>query len=140
MYPVRRVLVSSDGFVAEDGSAGWAFVVRIDDAREEHAGAFDAPTTSHLAEWTAVTRALSWAEGALEHGDALELRVDSALVAKGLASRRPEMSGEAGAMRAACRQALARLAQRGIRSKVVRVRREENVEADAAARRASLPP
>jgi ribonuclease HI len=135
MYPVRRVLMSSDGYVGEDG-AGWAFVVRIDDAREEHGGALEA-TTSHLAEWTAVSRALAWAEGALEEGDALELRIDSALVAKGLASRRPEMHGEAGALRAGCRQALARLGQRGIKAQVLRVRREENDDADRAAHRAA---
>ena len=132
-----RVVVATDGFVAQDGRAGWSFVAHGGghDARE--AGAL-AGVESHLAEWIAVSRALEWAERSLQTGDALELRTDSALVAKGLASRRPEMSGEAGQRRAACRQALARLGSRGIRARVVRVAREENGEADALARAAAL--
>lgn len=131
-----RVLVSTDGYLGADGLAGWAFVAVWDEGRIEQAGALPS-ATSHLAEWTAVSRALAWAEGHLERGAQLELRTDSALVAKGLASRRPEMSGEAAALRAACRQALARLAQGGVKARVVRVRREENEEADGLARRAA---
>jgi ribonuclease HI len=133
---VGLVLVATDGYVGEDGrAAAWAFVVSgARQARE--AGALPGGP-SHLAEWTAVSRALAWAEARLDAGDELELRTDSALVAKGLASRRPEMSGEAAELRAACRQALARLAGRGVRARVVRVRREENEEADAEARRAA---
>jgi hypothetical protein len=81
-----------------------------------------------------MTEALAWAEATLAEGDALELRTDSALVAKGLASRRPAMSGEAAEARAACRQALARLGQRGVKARVQRIGREENVEADGQAR------
>lgn len=131
--------VATDGFVSQDGRAGWAFIARDGATGAEMArglGVLEA-TQSHAAEWVAVVRALAWAERALGDGEALELRVDSALVAKGLASRRPAMSGEAAAMRAACRQALARLSQRGIRTKVVRIRREENAEADALARGAA---
>ena len=134
-----RAHVWSDGFAAADGRAGWAFVARDDDGSESGRAAGplrDAP--SHLVEWTAVARALAWAERALARGDTLEVRVDSALVAKGLASRRPEMSGEAAQLRAECRQALARLAANGVRSKVVRIRREENEEADALARAAAM--
>ena len=130
------MLVSTDGFVSEDGHAGWAFIATRGDEHVEQAGALS-EATSHLAEWTAAARALAWAEETLIDGDALELRTDSALVEKGLASRRPEMSGEAATLRAACRQALARLVAAGITARVVRVRREENVEADAAARRAA---
>lgn len=128
-----HAVVCSDGFVAQDGRGGWAFVAHSGSAATRGSGAL-AGAQSHLAEWTAVARALAWAEEALEAGDALELRVDSALVAKGLAARRPAISGEAGALRAACRQTLARLGARGVKARVVRVRREENEEADALAR------
>lgn len=84
-----------------------------------------------------MSRALEWASEHLEAPQSLEIRTDAALVAKGLASRRPEMHGEAATLRAACRQTLARLAQRGVRAKVVRVPREENEEADALAREAA---
>lgn len=131
-----EVVVWTDGFVAEDGRAGWAFVARGAGVEAREAGALSG-VESHLAEWIAVSRALTWAEETLAPGDALVLRTDSALVAKGLASRRPAMSGEAAALRAACRQALARLAAGGVRAKVARVRREENAEADAAARAAA---
>lgn len=132
-----RYVVHTDGYVASDGRAAWAFVARGEDVDVRQAGAL-AQVGAHHAEWVAVSRALAWAEGAgLARGDTIELRTDSALVEKGLASRRPEMSGEAGALRAACRQALARLGQAGVRTRVVRVRREENEEADALAREAA---
>ncbi|HET6405564.1 MAG TPA: hypothetical protein VFH78_13040 [Candidatus Thermoplasmatota archaeon] len=134
---MARAVVSTDGYVAHDGRAGWAFVARVEAHAARDSGSL-AGVRSHLAEWVAVSRALAWAEATLARGDALELRTDSALVAKGLASRRPEMSGEAGALRAACRQALARLAANGVPAKVVRVPREENDEADALARAAAL--
>lgn len=127
------VVVHTDGFVAEDGRAGWAFVA---EGRAHDAGSLER-VASHLAEWTAMSRALAWAERTLEQGETLELRTDSALVAKGLASRRPEMSGEAATLRAECRKTLARLAQRGVKAKVVRVKREDNAEADALARAAA---
>lgn len=134
---VALVTISTDGYVGVDGAAGWAFVARGPDrAATSLRGAL--PTCpSHLAEWTAVRRALEWAEETLEDGDRLELRTDSALVAKGLASRRPLMTGEAADVRAECRKALARLASRGIRAKVTRVDRAENAEADAQAREAA---
>ncbi|HUR68857.1 MAG TPA: reverse transcriptase-like protein [Candidatus Thermoplasmatota archaeon] len=132
-----RVLVSTDGFVADDGSAAWAFVAFADGVTTaSRSGMLSRRTASHLAEWTAMRQALAWAEESLEEGE-LELRTDSALVAKGLASRRPEMSGEAAALRAECRQALARLAARGVTARVVRVRREENEAADGLARDAA---
>lgn len=135
---LMRVLVFSDAFVG-DGRAGWAFVADgLDGIPTRMSGPLPGSISSHEAEWVAVSRALAWAEGALAPGDELELRVDSALVAKGLASRRPEMSGAAAQLRAACRQALARMGQAGIRARVVRVRREENAEADAAARAAAF--
>lgn len=134
----NRVRVSTDGYVAQDGRAGWAFVAHTEEGATDTRSAALADTPSHLAEWIAVTHALAWAEETLLPEDTLELHTDSALVHKGLASRRPEMSGEAGALRAACRQALARLAARGVRTKVFRVRREENEEADALARAAAL--
>lgn len=133
---VARVVISTDGYVGAEG-AGWAFVVHGEGHEVVERGALpDCP--SHLAEWCAVERALGWAEGALAHGDELELRTDSALVAKGLARRNPAMSGEAAAKRAACRQAIARLAQEGVKVRVVRVARSANVEADGEARSAGL--
>lgn len=130
------MVVCSDGFVAEGGAAGWAFVARSERGIARASGPLRA-ASSHVAEWTAIVRALAWAEETLDTGDTLELRTDSALVAKGLAARRPEMSGEAAVMRAGCRQALARLGARGIKTRVVRVRREENAEADTLARDAA---
>lgn len=130
---VATVVVWTDGYVG-DGVAGWAFVARPPGL--VRAGPL-AVCPSHEAEWRAATEALAWAEQTLAPGDALELRTDSALVAKGLASRRPAMSGAAAEARAACRQALARLAQRGVRAKVSRVDRTDNAEADAAAREAA---
>lgn len=130
------VVVCSDGYVAEDGRGGWAFVVRGDGVEASGSGAISG-ASSHLAEWTAVSRALEWVGEHVEGPQTIELRTDAALVAKGLASRRPEMHGEAASLRAACRQALARLAERGVRAKVVRVPREENEEADALARQAA---
>ncbi|MEA3198929.1 MAG: Reverse transcriptase-like [Thermoplasmata archaeon] len=127
---VTDVVVWTDGYVGEVG-AGWAFVAQPGGVVRR--GALPA-CPSHEAEWRAVREALSWAEAALAPGDALELRTDSALVAKGLASRRPAMSGEAAEARAACRQALARLGQRGVKARVQRIGREENVEADGQAR------
>jgi len=130
---VTLVVLSTDGYVGEDG-AGWAFVARPGDVVRR--GALPA-CPSHVAEWRAMREALAWAEEALQPGDSLEIRTDSALVAKGLASRRPSMSGEAAEARAACRQVLARLAQRGVRAKVLRVDRSANVEADGQARGAA---
>lgn len=131
---VASVTISTDGYVGGDGAAGWAFVARRDGGAAACLRGALPTCPSHLAEWTAVRRALEWAEEEMEDGDRLELRTDSALVAKGLASRRPGMTGEAADLRAECRKALARLARRGIRSKVVRVDRIANVEADAEAR------
>lgn len=132
----RVVVIMTDGFVGEDG-AGWAFVARGDGVAVTRAAALPPGTPSHLAEWAAVVAALAWAEAKVESGAEIELRTDSALVAKGLASRRPALHGEAAEVRAACRQALARLGAAGVRARVVRVRREENTEADAAARAAA---
>jgi len=129
-----RVVVSTDGFVGADGQAGWAFVARGEGVDVARRGALG-PVPSHLAEWTAASQGLAWAEEALAPGDELVLRTDSALVAKGLASRRPHMSGEAAELRAACRQRLARLAERGVAAKVERVGREANEEADRLSRR-----
>lgn len=130
--------ISTDGYRSAEGVAAWAFVATTPDgARHAESGRLDGDATSHLAEWVAVHEALAWAERALDEGDVALLRTDSALVAKGLASRRPSMSGEAAERRAACRQALARLGQRGIRVRVARVGRETNVEADGEARRAA---
>jgi ribonuclease HI len=135
----RRVVIMTDGFVAADGAAGWAFVARTEHSAIDvtRSGALPPATASHLAEWVAVEAALGWAESALDEGDEIELRTDSAIVAKGLASRRPALHGDAAELRAACRQALARLGAAGIKARVVRVRREENAEADAAARAAA---
>ena len=130
------VLVFSDGYVGEDGIGGWAFVVRGAGVEASGSGMLSG-ASSHLAEWTAVANALAWCEEHLEGPAALEIRTDAALVAKGLAARRPEMHGEAAALRAGCRQALARLAKKGVRAHVVRVPREENGEADALAREAA---
>lgn len=133
---MAEVVLATDGYVG-DGVAGWAFVAwGAQGPLAEEAGAL-AACAPHLAEWTAMERALAWAEGALVEGDGLLVRTDSALVAKGLASRRPEMSGEAALARAACRQALARMGERGVRARVERVAREENERADALAREAA---
>lgn len=133
-----HVVVSTDGYRSATGDVGWAFIARADnEIARRHGRLADAP--SHLAEWVAVSEALAWAEATLQPGDTLELRTDSALVEKGLARRRPEMHGEAGERRAQARQALARLAARGIRATVTRVGRHENAEADAEARHASGP-
>lgn len=136
---MARYRISTDGYRAEEGArvaVGWAFVAERDGERFVGSGALP-DVASHVAEWVAVSEALAWAEERLVEGDTLLVRTDSALVAKGLASRRPEMSGEAAERRAACRQALARLAQRGIKAKVERVGRSENADADAAARQAA---
>lgn len=127
--------IACDGYVGPDGRAAWAWTCGCG---AEAAGSLPARTASHLAEWRAAAEAL--AHLARHAPGEVELRVDSALVAKGLASRRPEMSGEAGEVRAACRQALARLADAGVRVRVARVRREENAEADALARAAARRP
>ena len=129
------VTVWTDGYADADG-AGWAFVARGGDVDVRRAGAL-AACPSHLAEWAATLRGLAWAEEALAEGDELLLRTDSALVAKGLASRRPRMTGEAAEMRAEARRALARLGERGVRARVERVPREENAEADGLAREAA---
>lgn len=123
-------VVSTDGYVGAQG-AGWAFVAWPEGVVRR--GALPA-CPPHEAEWRAVCEALAWAEERLAPGDALELRTDSALVAKGLASRRPAMTGAAAEARASCRQALARLAERGVKARVLRVDRTENVEADGQAR------
>lgn len=127
--------IATDGYVG-GGTAGWAFVAAREGAESVERGALP-ECPSHVAEWVAMRRALEWAERALAPGDALRLQTDSALVAKGLASRRPEMGGEAAEHRAACRQALARLAERGVRARVSRVGRAENARADAEARAAA---
>ena len=132
-----RYLVSTDGYRSAAGVAAWAFVVESEGLSEARSGRIEGDATSHLAEWVAVTEALAWIETHAESGTNVELQTDSALVDKGLASRRPEMSGEAGERRAAARQTLARLAQRGIRVRVQRVPRTENTEADQAARAAA---
>lgn len=126
-----RVVVSTDGYVSEAGVGGWAFVTSRGESGEGEL--FN--VAPHVAEWVAMSQALAWAERALTPGDDLVLRTDSALVAKGLAKRKPAMSGEAAQMRAACRQALARLGARGVRAVVERVPREENAAADALSRR-----
>ncbi|HVL49403.1 MAG TPA: hypothetical protein VM889_12655 [Candidatus Thermoplasmatota archaeon] len=127
--------IATDGYVGPDGLGGWAFVVDRPEGRLVESGAL-AGVASHLAEWIAIERALLWAEAEAPPGE-LALQTDSALVAKGLAARRPEISGEAGEIRARCRQALARLAARGVRVAVARVAREANAEADRAARAAA---
>lgn len=130
------MVISTDGYVGAAG-AGWAFVVHGEGHEAVERGVLpDCP--SHLAEWCAVEQALAWAQRVLARGDDLELRTDSALVAKGLARRNPAMSGEAAAKRAACRQAIARLAENGVRVKVLRVARSANAEADGEARRVGM--
>lgn len=124
--------VAIDGYVGPDGRGGWAVVAG---GRVVASGA-TAGEPSHLVEWRAAAAALAWLERRGERGEST-LATDSVLVARGLASRRPAMSGEAAAVRAACRQALARLAAAGVGVRVVRVPREANAEADAAARRAA---
>lgn len=124
--------VASDAYVGPAGEAAWAWVCSCG---QEASGRLPDRTASHLAEWLA-------ARAALEHLAAhapghAALQVDSALVAKGLAARRPEMSGEAAEVRAACRKALARLAEEGLQVQVERVDREDNAQADALARQAA---
>lgn len=123
--------LACDGYVDKDGRAAWAFV--CDDGAAQ-AGLLPLRTASHLAEWQAAEHGL--AHLAAHAPGEVVLQVDSALVAKGLAARRPEMSGEAAELRARCRQRLAALAARGVRVQVQRVPREENQAADALARRA----
>lgn len=130
-----RIVVNTDGY-ADAGAAGWAFVARGGALDHAEGGALPV-SPSHVAEWAAVAHALAWALDALQAGDELVLRTDSALVAKGLASRRPAMSGEAAELRAECRRMLARLAENGVRAKVERVGREANAEADALAHESS---
>ncbi len=134
---MHRVVVTTDGYAGTYG-VSWAFIATgppgTQNVRES--GTLSPNVPSHVAEWTAAKHALTWAESTLHRGDNLELRTDSALVAKGLASRRPEMSGEAAHLRAECRQALTRLANAGIHASVTRIRREENEDADTLAREA----
>lgn len=131
-----EIEVATDGYVSEAGAAGWAFIARFPGGEARRSGALTG-APSHLAEWTAVAEALRWAEAHATMGDLLRLSTDSALVAKGLAKRRPEMSGAAGELRAEARRTLARLAERGIRARVTRVPRARNAEADALAREAA---
>lgn len=130
--------VSIDGYVGPDGRGGWAVVV---EGRTAASGATSGEP-SHLVEWRAASAALAWLErrrGPDVERRALEVRLvtDSALVERGLSARKPAMSGEAAEVRARCRQAIARLAAAGVRVQVVRVPREENAAADAAARQAA---
>ena len=125
------VVISTDAYVGPDGVAGWAFV-SSNGAQER--GALPLGTASHLAEWQATARALAWALQNVHAPDTVELRTDSALVAKGLASRRPAMHGEAAVLRAECRRALAALGQVGVRARVERVPREQNAAADELSR------
>lgn len=136
MGGMSTVVLSTDGYVGA-GGAGWAVVAHTPDGAVRLWGR-SAPAPSHLLEWRAATEALRWVEERLRPGDELVFRTDSALVAKGLASRRPAMSGMAAEARAECRQRIARLSSEGIRIRVQRVRREENWEADALAREAAL--
>lgn len=129
---MQELSVAFDAFVGADGAAGWAFVVA---GGHEDFGALPRGTASHLAEWEAAWRAISWLTDHVEGPARVALRTDSALVAKGLASRRPAMHGEAATIRAECRKALARLGERGVRVAVARVPREENAAADALSRR-----
>ena len=121
--------LACDGYVGPQGQAAWAWVC---EDGQRGSGRLPDRVASHLAEWRACSEALAHLEGHAA-GDVV-VQVDSALVAKGLAARTPAMSGEAAEMRAACRQALARLAERGVRVRVERVPRERNTEADALAR------
>lgn len=130
---MARYQVNTDGYVGSAGAA-WAFVATAPMHRRARSGTLPRDVPPHLAEWHAVHAALAWAEAHLERGDEVQLHTDSALVAKGLAKRRPHVGGEAGELRAECRQALSRLAEAGIRVRVSRVRREENADADALAR------
>jgi ribonuclease HI len=121
--------LACDGYVGPQGEAAWAWVC---DDGARGSGLLATRVASHLAEWRAAQEGIAHLQ---QHAPGeVTLQVDSALVAKGLAARRPEMSGEAGEVRAACRQALARLAERGVRVRVERVPRERNTEADALAR------
>jgi ribonuclease HI len=121
--------IACDGYVGQ-GRAGAAWVC---DCGAQGMEALAASTASHVAEWRACALALAHLRGHAP-GD-VALRTDSALVAKGLAARRPEMRGEAGELRARCRQELARLAERGVRVRVERVPRAANLAADALSRR-----
>lgn len=128
--------VASDGHVSADGRAAWAWVCGCGASA---AAALPRATASHVAEWRGAAEALAHLRG---HGPGeAVLQTDSALVAKGLAARTPAMRGEAGELRAACRQLLARLAEAGLSVQVVRVDREVNAAADALARAtANAPP
>lgn len=130
--PRDPLVVHVDGYVAADGIGAWAVVV---DGRPTLSGRVLGEPI-HLVEWRAVAAALAWLELSAPPGD-VRIVTDSALVERGLASRRPEIHGEAGEIRAASRQALARLAARGIRVRIERVPREANREADEAARGAA---
>lgn len=127
--------ISTDGRVDDEGEGTWAFVAKAPGRKATGRGT-RRPCASHVAEWLAVEAALSWVDRHLAKGDSFTLRTDSALVAKGLASRLPAMSGEAAEIRAAARRKLASLAKRGITAEIVRVGREENREADRASRNA----
>lgn len=129
-----RLVIHTDGY-ADASAAGWAFVASGDITHRD-SGALP-PSPSHLAEWIAVARALAWVESVGGPGDDVLLETDSALVEKGLASRRPAMSGEAAQLRADARKALARLGARGVKVRIERVPREKNQAADALARDAA---
>ncbi len=129
---MTHVVVSTDGYASEDAAA-WAFIATQRNAEEPHAGALP-PLASHLAEWRAAAEALHWAESHLGPGDTLDLRTDSALVAKGLGFKGNHLTGLTAEFGAACGEALERLALRGVKVHVLRVRREENGPADRLAR------
>lgn len=133
---MANFVISTDAHVGDDGDSGWAFVAHGDGLSLHENGPLP-KGPSHLAEWRAMAEALRWAMDALAAGDELDLHTDSALVAKGLAARKPAMSGEAAELRAHCRMTLARLGEAGIRVRVRRIQRSANAEADQLARQAS---
>lgn len=91
--------------------------------------------TSLLAEWMATVEALRWAQDELQTRSLL-LRVDAALVAKGLRDRRVTMSGYEGALAIEARDHLAELKARGVHVHVERVPRWRNADADGLAQEA----
>lgn len=136
------MILHADGRHAPGGVTTWAFVVLADDGTRLHAASglvacAEGAGTSLLAEWTAVVEALRWVRGE-RPGEAIRLRIDSALVAKALKDRSVWVKGAEGALVDEARRHV--LVLKGWRAPVTveRVPRWKNNEADALTHLAAL--
>ncbi len=81
MQPID--VYTDGGCHGNPGPGGWAFVVVVDDNREEHYGA-DSQTTNNRMELTAVIAALDWCRERLELPCRIRVHTDSQYVRNGI--------------------------------------------------------